>query len=160
MPARLQQEIKQAQPFASLEEEVYLSLRMTSRMLDEPWERYLKAQEGLTLSQYNLLRILRGAHPNGRTCTEIAERMINRDPDITRLVDRMAQQDLVTRARGTADRRVVQVDITRKGLAMLKRLDRAVDLFPRKLLGHMGRRQLRELREHLGAIRSGMGQFP
>jgi DNA-binding MarR family transcriptional regulator len=161
MHSRLQQEIKQAQPFASLEEEVYLSLRLTSRLLDEPWERHLKAEEGLTPSQYNLLRILRGAHPNGRTCTEIAERMVNRDPDVTRLVDRMAQQDLVTRERDTEDRRVVRVAITRKGLAVLKRLDEAVDLFPRKVLvGHMGRRQLRELRELLSAIRSGMGRFP
>jgi DNA-binding MarR family transcriptional regulator len=160
MSGQLREEIKQTQPFASLEEEVYLSLRRTSQVLDEPWARFLKAEEGLTPSQYNLLRILRGVHPNGRTCSEIAERMINRDPDVTRLVDRLAKQGLVNRERGTVDRRVVLVHVTRNGLAVLKRLDPAVDLLPRKLLGHMGRRQLREMRENLAAVRSGMGEFP
>ena len=160
MAARLQDEIKQTKPFASLEEEVYLSLRLTAQVIEEPWARFLKTRHQLSPSQYNLLRILRGAHPSGLTCSEIGERMINRDPDVTRLVDRLAKRKMVRRARDTKDRRVVFVFITPIGLSCLKALDEDVDQFPRKTLGPLGAGRLRELRGLLEAVRAEKGPFP
>jgi DNA-binding MarR family transcriptional regulator len=160
MFSQLQEELKQAKPFPSLEAEVYLGLRLTAQRARAPWARFLKAKTGLSTTQYNLLRILRGAHPEGLTCGEIAERMINRDPDVTRLVDRLAERKLVTRERDTNDRRVVRVFISRDGLATLKSLDKAAELFPKQTLGHLGKKRLRELRDLLDAMRAGMGEFP
>ncbi|MGB5882019.1 MAG: MarR family transcriptional regulator, partial [Thermoanaerobaculia bacterium] len=123
MSSQLQKELKQAKAFPSLEAEVYLGLRLTAQRAREPWARFLKSRTGLSTTQYNLLRILRGAHPEGLTCGEVAERMINRDPDVTRLVDRLAERKLVTRKRDTGDRRLVRIFIARDGLATLKSLD-------------------------------------
>lgn len=160
MTSQLQQELKQAKPFPSLEAEVYLGLRLTAQRAREPWARYLKAEAGLSTTQYNLLRILRGAHPQGLTCSEVAERMINRDPDVTRLVDRLEKRELVSRERDTGDRRVVKVYISPAGLTTLRSLDRAAEQFPVQLLGHLGKKRLRELRDLLAAVRAGMGEFP
>jgi DNA-binding MarR family transcriptional regulator len=156
----LRQEIKQTKPFASLEEEVFLGLLLTAQRANDPWAVYVKAQADLTLTQYNVLRILRGAWPKGLTCGEIAERMITRDPDITRLVDRLTRQELARRERDTGDRRLVRVCITKGGLAALRRLDRAADAMPRRLLGHLGKTRLRQLGELLAAVRSGLTTFP
>ncbi len=160
MTTQLGRELQQEKPFASLEEEVYLSLQLTAQVVREPWARYLKAKRRLSPSQYNLLRILRGAHPSGLTCTEIAERMVNRDPDVTRLVDRLAKRRWVRRQRGRADRRVVKVFITAGGLDRLESLDPAAEEFPGKLLGHLGKKRLRDLRDLLAALRKGLGEFP
>jgi DNA-binding MarR family transcriptional regulator len=160
MADTLQQEIKQTKPFASLEEEVFLGLLLTAQQVNDPWAVYVKAQADLTLTQYNVLRILRGARPKGLTCGEIGERMITRDPDITRLVDRLARQEMVRRERDAGDRRVVRVCITKGGLAALRRLDRAADAMPRRLLGHLGKTRLGQLRELLAAARAGLGGFP
>ena len=160
MSSQLQRELKQAKPFPSLEAEVYLGLRLTAQRAREPWAQFLKAKTGLSTTQYNLLRILRGAHPGGLTCGEVAERMINRDPDVTRLVDRLEKRKLVIRERDTGDRRVVRILIAKAGLATLKSLDKAVEEFPNQVLGHLGKKQLRELRDLLDAVRAGMGEFP
>src|SRR5688572_11521695 len=112
----LYREIRQTKPFRSVEEEVYVSLRLTAQVLDEPWARYLRRTAEISPSQYNLLRILRGAGVEGRTMSEIADRMINRDPDATRLADRTVRLGLARRSRDDDDRRVVRLFITQSGL--------------------------------------------
>src|SRR5689334_12366960 len=92
-------ELKQQKPFSSPEQEILLGLRMAAARVVEPWERFLKKTAQLTTHQYNVLRILRGSHPARLACSDIAERMIERDPDVTRLVDRLARRGLATRSR-------------------------------------------------------------
>ena len=152
MTTGIQAEIKQAKPFSSLEEEALLSLQRTADQLQwrifEPLKPY-----GVSPTQYNALRILRGAKEQGRSCSEIAERMINRDPDITRLIDRLERRGLVQRAREKKDRRVVTARITPAGLELLKELDRPVEEFNRKMLGHLGEQKLKRLIKLLGVAR-------
>src|ERR1022692_3904370 len=105
-------ELKQKSAFASREQEVLLGLRLVAARVVEPWEKFLKTTADLTPNQYNVLRILRGSHPSRVTCGEIADRMISRDPDVTRLIDRLSRRGLVARVRGRQDRRVVEVAIT------------------------------------------------
>ena len=92
-------------------------MRIAAARIIEPWEKFLKATAELTPNQYNVLRILRGSHPTRLPCGDIAERMIARDPDITRLVDRLSRRGLVTRVRGRRDRRVVEVGDHGEGTA-------------------------------------------
>ena len=158
--AALKQEIKQTRPFESLEQEVYLSLRLTAQLLDEPWSRYLRKTEEISPSQFNLLRILRGAGADGRTMGEISERMINRDPDVTRLADRTVKLGLARRDRDETDRRVVKLFITQRGIDMLERLDDAENLFVKQMLGALGSKRLKELRDLLGAARASVRPFP
>ena len=153
-------EIHQTKAFRALEEEVYIAIRLTSEMMDQPWVRYLRKTEGISPSQYNLLRILRGAGVNGRTMSEISDRMINRDPDVTRLADRTVKLGLARRMRDEVDRRVVKLFITEKGLEMLDRLDEAVVVFLKQALGSLGPKRLRMLRDLLGEARAGFGPFP
>lgn len=108
--------------------------------------------EDLSSTQYNVLRILRGV-PDGLPCGEIANRMITRDPDITRLLDRLEKRSLVSRCRETEDRRTVLTRITPEGLKLLARLDEPVVAAHRRQLGHLGRERLRALRELLEAAR-------
>src|SRR5262245_7165051 len=126
----------------------------------EPWERFLKTTAELTPNQYNVLRILRGSHPTKLPCGEIADRMIARDPDVTRLVDRLNRRGLVTRSRGRQDRRVVEVGITEKGQELLRSLDEPVDRFPRNVLGHLGPKKLEQLGVLLDQALSDLGTFP
>jgi DNA-binding MarR family transcriptional regulator len=153
-------EIHQTKPFRSLEEEVYIAIRLTSELMDQPWARYLRKTESISPSQYNLLRILRGAGVGGRTMREISERMINRDPDVTRLADRTVKLGLARRMRDTEDRRVVKLFVTEKGLQMLSRLDEAVIVFLKQSLGALGPRRLKLLRDLLGEARAGFAPFP
>ena len=110
--------------------------------------------EDLSSTQYNVLRILRGS-PDGLTCGEIGNRIITRDPDITRLLDRMEKRNLISRCRETKDRRMVLTRITPDGLEVLKRLDEPVQMAHRKLLGHLGRERLRELSSLLADCQKG-----
>jgi len=160
MTPDLYREIRQNKPFRSLQEEVYIGLRLTSQLLDEPWARYLRHSAGLSPSQYNLLRILRGAGVEGRTMTEIADRMINRDPDATRLADRTVKLGFARRVRDSEDRRVVRLFITPSGLELLARLDDEVDVFLRRTLAGLDDDQLVALRDLLGAARAGRKSFP
>ena len=111
----------------------------------------LKAEE-LSPTQYNVLRILRGA-PDGLPCGEIGQRMITRDPDITRLLDRLEKRGLIARWRDSKDRRMVLARITPEGLKMVDRLDRPMQEGHRKQLGHLGRARLKALCELLRAAR-------
>jgi DNA-binding MarR family transcriptional regulator len=109
--------------------------------------------ENISATQYNVLRILRGA-PEGLPCGEIASRMITRDPDITRLLDRLEKRSLISRSREVSDRRTVMTRITPEGLKLLARLDEPVQEAHRKQLGHLGRVRLRTLSDLLRACRS------
>jgi DNA-binding MarR family transcriptional regulator len=153
-------EIRQTKPFRSLEEEVYIAIRLTSQVMDQPWARYLRKTEGISPSQYNLLRILREAGADGRAMREIADRMINRDPDVTRLADGVVKLRLARRMRDTEDRRVVKLSIAEKGVEMLARLDQAVEVFLKQTLGGLGPKRLRMLRDLLGEARTGFRPFP
>src|SRR5713226_6186305 len=118
MARGIQAEIKQSKPFTSLEEEAFVALMRTADQLAWRGAEMLK-QHGLSPTQYNALRILRGAGAKGLACSEIGERMINRDPDITRLVDRLERRGLVQRSRDKRDRRVITTRITGAGLELL-----------------------------------------
>lgn len=144
MSKSIQAEIQQTKPFSSLEDEALVSLQRTADQLHWRLTEMLKPH-GLSPTQYNALRILRGAKDEGRACSEIAERMINRDPDITRLVDRLERRGLVVRSREGRDRRVITTRITPAGLALLEGLDRPIEEFNRRMLGHLGEQQLRTL---------------
>ena len=144
MKGGLQEEIKQRKPFTSLEEEALLSLQRTADQLQWRISELLKPYE-ISPTQYNALRILRGAKEHGRSCSEVAERMINRDPDITRLIDRLERRGLVQRVREKKDRRVVIARITMAGLELLKELDRPVEKFNQRMWGHFGHRKLKTL---------------
>jgi DNA-binding MarR family transcriptional regulator len=150
----------QRKPFSSQEQEIFLGLLVASARIVEPWTQFLKTTAELTNNQYNVLRILRGGHPARLTCRDIGERMIARDPDITRLIDRLERRGLVERTRGQRDRRVVEVGITAKGLAAVRGLDAQVERMPKALLGHLGTERLRQLGTLLEAVIADMGAFP
>ncbi len=153
-------ELKQTSAFASGEQEVLLGILIASARIIEPWERFLKTRAGLSNEQYNVLRILRGSHPGRLACSEISQRMIARDPDVTRLVDRLSQRGLVSRTRGKQDRLVVEVGITNKGREVLRALDPHVDRMPRAVLGHLGQAKLTQLARLLERVIAGLGTFP
>jgi DNA-binding MarR family transcriptional regulator len=152
MPSQLAADIKQKKRFASLEQEAFLLLQRTTSELAEIVDQVLK-NAGLSGPQYNVLRILRGAGAHGLACGEISERLITRDPDITRLLDRMEKRSLVARRRDVADRRVIIARITRAGLDLLARLDGPITATHRKQLGHLTKRQLKTLIDILDAAR-------
>ena len=154
VPPDFQSEIKQSKPFSSLEEEAFLALQRTADQLQGRVAEWLKTF-GLSPTQYNALRILRGAGEPGLACSEIAARMINRDPDITRLLDRLEKRGLSRRRRDSKDRRIINAYITREGLQLLKKLDAPVLEFQQVLLGHVGERKLKTLIEILCAARNG-----
>jgi DNA-binding MarR family transcriptional regulator len=152
MTSKLQDEIKQSKPFESLQAEVFLNLMRTTDALSRGMEDILKLA-GLSHAQYNALRILRGAGEQGLCCREVAERMVTRDPDITRLLDRMERRSLVLRSRDSRDRRVITVRISAAGQKLLKDLDGPLSEYNRKLLSHMDKGDQRKLLELLEAAR-------
>jgi DNA-binding MarR family transcriptional regulator len=154
--AKLMHEIRKTRPFESREQEVFLNVMRTAEALAEGADAVLKPS-GLSRTQYNVLRILRGAEAccgqTGLACREIGERMVTRDPDITRLLDRMEKAGLIVRERAKADRRVIKTAVTPKGLAILKQLDAPVMAMHKRLLGHMGDKKLSTLSELLEEAR-------
>lgn len=148
----LRDEIKQRRPFKSREEEVSLNVHRTASALAQGFVPLLKEAD-VTATQYNVLRILRGAGKDGLPCGEIAARMITKDSDITRLLDRLEKRGLVGRRRDSDDRRVVLTRITADGLRLLAGLDQPVVETHARLLGHLGPRKLRQLAELLEAAR-------
>jgi DNA-binding MarR family transcriptional regulator len=149
-------EIQQSKPFATLETETLIALELTADRLTAELAQLFKAWD-LSPTQYNVLRILRGAEPDGLACGRVGERMVTHDPDMTRLLDRMEKRALVTRQRGGKDRRVVTTRITGAGLDLLKQLDEPVENFNRQRLGHLGPERLRTLLELLALIRNQQG---
>jgi DNA-binding MarR family transcriptional regulator len=152
MAPDLRTELKQTKPFRNVRQEASLSIQRTAAVLEHSFETWLKPY-GITATQYNVLRILRGAGPGGLCRNEIGERMVRRVPDVTRLLDRLEQQHLVARVRSGADRRFVTTTITRHGLELLEKLDEAVEVFHRRELGHMDEGRLRTLVELLARVR-------
>ena len=134
------------------EEDTFLELVRTADILSRGLIQVLKSEE-LSPTQYNVLRILRGS-PEGLPCGEIAARMITRDPDITRLLDRLETRSLISRCRETEDRRMVMARITPDGLAILSRLDLPIVEAHRRQMGHLGKNRLRTLKELLAGARA------
>jgi DNA-binding MarR family transcriptional regulator len=138
-----------------LEEKAFLAVVKTAEALQGRVAEMLK-EHGLSSTQYNALRILRGAGPVGLTCSEIGERMLNRDPDITRLLNRMEQRGLIARRRERTDRRVIMTSISEVGLDLLGNLDAPVREFHSRTLAHLGPTGLHSMIRLLDAAR----QFP
>lgn len=157
MSGKLAREIRQTKPFASLEGEALLNVQRTASVLEQAVAEFLKPYD-LSPTQYNALRILRGAGPKGLACQEIAGRMIARDPDITRLLDRLEARRLIERARSREDRRVVVTRIGAAGLDLLSSTEAGVRALPRKLLGHLGGKNLETLIDLLERARGAAGE--
>jgi DNA-binding MarR family transcriptional regulator len=149
----LKLEIAQEPPFFSVEEEAVLNLMRTADVLHRAFHRGTR-DWGVTSTQYNVLRILRGAQPHGLTCSAIGERMITAEPDITRLLSRLKALKLVRQQRDKHDRRVVWTQISPTGLQLLKEMDPLIQHLPIKLLGHLSRPELAELIRLLELARS------
>ncbi len=153
----LRDEIGKKRPFELPEQEAYLNLVRTTAVL-QPFAAALCREHGLTDATFNVLRILRGAtlgEPAGRrSCSEIGRHLVAQVPDVTRLVDRLIEQGLVERERSPDDRRVVHVRITKKGLDLLARMDKAVLDMHERQLGHMTRADLAELNRLLVKARA------
>jgi DNA-binding MarR family transcriptional regulator len=152
MPSRLQDELKQTRPWESLEEEVILNIARTYAVLEHAIAQVLKPH-GVTPTQYNVLRILRGAGDVGLCRNEVGERLIRPVPDVTRLLDRMEEMGLITRRRDGADRRFVTTVITAQGLALLGELDVPILEFHRARLAHLTEAQMRAAIDMLEGVR-------
>lgn len=152
MTPDLQAELKQTKPFGSLEEEALLNIVRTSNMLSDAFEQLLKPH-GITGTQYNVLRILRGAEPNGLCRNEVRDRLLSRMPDATRLLDRMEEAGLVSRARDEEDRRLVTTRISAEGQRLLNDLEDGVEEERQRWLGHLSQKQLRKLIKVLTLVR-------
>lgn len=152
MGRELRDEIKQGKPFESLEQEALLSIERTAAVLMHGFADSLKEYD-ITPTQYNVLRILRGAGRAGLCRNEIRERLVAQVPDVTRLLDRLEQSGLVERERAEQDRRLMTTRITKAGLALLARLDGPVARSHRERLGHLSAAQLRTLVGLLALVR-------
>ena len=144
MSPSLQSELKQRKPFTSPEHEAVVSLARTAAILEHQLAEALKPH-GLTPTQYNALRILRGAEPNGLCRNEVRDRLVTRMPDVTRLLDRMEEAGLVARVRSTTDRRLVNTRLTPRGREVVDSLDDPVAEEHRRRLGHLSDEQLQTL---------------
>lgn len=142
--ASLKHEIEQTRPFASLEEEALLNLMRTADALQRAFQRSTRSW-GITSTQYNVLRILRGAEPHGLKCAAIGSRMVTAEPDITRLLGRLKKLKLIRQSRDRNDRRVVWTHISAAGLELLQAMDPVVRQLPGELLGHLSPAELTEL---------------
>jgi DNA-binding MarR family transcriptional regulator len=148
----LLEELKQNKPFSSTAEEALLSILRTNAVLLDELDRLLRPY-GITTTQYNVLRILRGSEPGGLCRNELRDRMLTRMPDVTRLLDRMQDAGLVTRARTGEDRRMVSTRITKKGLSILSDLDPVVKKDQQRYFNGVDQRQLAHLISLLGQVR-------
>jgi DNA-binding MarR family transcriptional regulator len=153
MATGLRGELKQTKPFKSVEEEAALSIVRTAACLEHAFAQALKPYE-ITPTQYNVLRILKGAGPSGLCRNEVGARLLRPVPDVTRLLDRMEEIDLIARRRGGADRRYVTTTISEKGLKLLDALDDTVRTLHREQLGHLKDARLRQLVDLLAAARN------
>jgi DNA-binding MarR family transcriptional regulator len=134
-----------------LEDQAFIALQKAADSLGQHAEQLVKAN-GLTGAQYNVLRILRGAEPDGLGCSSIGDRMISHDPDMTRLLDRMEKRGLITRKRQSDDRRVVKTRITTEGLSILRKLDQPIRELHKRQFREISAAQLKNLIEILDQI--------
>jgi DNA-binding MarR family transcriptional regulator len=144
--------VRKGRGFDSLEQEVFLNLWRTYDRL-RALEDQLFGRHDLTAQQYNALRLLRGARPDGLRTLDLAARLVSRAPDITRLLDRLEQRGLIVRARPPENRREVWVGITAAGLALLEELAGPVRACHAHQLGHLTAAQLEALADLLRAAR-------
>jgi DNA-binding MarR family transcriptional regulator len=151
--AKLAEELRMTRPFACLEEEAMLSVMRTAEVISQQGASLLKSFD-LSANQYNVLRILRGSRDTGLTCGQIGERMISRDPDITRLLDRLESRGLIARERSEADRRVVVAHISAAGLSLLHEMDPEILSYNRRFFESFGAKKLRQLIELLEEARA------
>jgi DNA-binding MarR family transcriptional regulator len=157
--AGLKLEIVQERPFSSAEEEALLNVMRTSDFLHRAF--HSKTRDwGVTSTQYNVLRILRGAQPRGLTCAAIGSRMITAEPDITRLLSRLKGLKLIRQQRDRHDRRVVWTQISEAGLELLRSMDPVIERTPLELLGHMSKAELTELIRLLELARKRSEEMP
>ncbi|HEX7978663.1 MAG TPA: MarR family transcriptional regulator [Gemmatimonadaceae bacterium] len=154
MSPSLQQDLKQKKPFRSLQQEAYLSVVRTSTALTDAMEDLMKAR-GISATQYNVLRILRGSGAEGLCRNALRDRMLTRMPDMTRLLDRMEEAGLVVRVREGEDRRMVMTRITEQGRRLLDELDAPVMALHRKQMAGLTDAQLRSLSDLLTLVREG-----
>lgn len=152
MSSTLREELRQNKPFNSIEQEALLSILRTSAEL---WDRveHLLRPHGITSTQYNVLRILRGAEPDGLCRNELRDRMLTRMPDVTRLLDRMEEAGLVERARDTEDRRMVTTRITKRATQLLATLDPIVADYEKRFFSGVDRDRIQTLIGVLDEIR-------
>jgi DNA-binding MarR family transcriptional regulator len=143
-----------AKPFTSLGHKVTLTLARTAAVIEHRFEETFR-EHGITATQFNVLRILRGAGAEGLCRNEIGERMVRRVPDVTRLLDRLEAETLIVRERTGEDRRFVSTRITRKGLTLLERVDPDVRAFEEEMVQHMSQERLTALVTLLDELRSG-----
>ncbi|HEX6630162.1 MAG TPA: MarR family transcriptional regulator [Gemmatimonadaceae bacterium] len=155
MTPTLQQDLRQQRPFTSPEQEAQLNIVRTGTMLVDAFEQLLRPY-GISGTQYNVLRILRGAEPDGLCRNELRDRLLTRMPDVTRLLDRMEDAGLVTRARDAADRRLVSTRLTPEGRRLVDDLDAVTAEEHRRRLGHLSREQLDMLVELLTLVRQAL----
>ena len=154
MPGKLQREIRQTKAIRLPEEEAALNIVRTADVLMLALADVLKPHL-LSATQYNVLRILRGAGKDGASCKDIGGRLVARDPDITRLMDRLEQRGLVSRDRAKEDWRVVTHRLTRAGLELVNELDGPIEALHRQTMGHMKAGKLRKLVGLLEEVRAG-----
>jgi DNA-binding MarR family transcriptional regulator len=140
-------------PFKSVEEEAILSIARTAAVIEHAGAEALKPFD-LTITQYNVLRILRGAGEAGLCRNEVGARLVTKVPDVTRLLDRMEASGLIVRQRGSEDRRFVTTQITDKGLGLLEKIDRALPAMHGRQLGHVSHKRLKELISILEEVRN------
>ncbi len=152
MAKGLQGELKQTKPFTVLEEEVHLSIVRTAARLEHAFAQVLKPY-GITPTQYNVLRILRGAGTDGLCRNEVGARLLRAVPDVTRLLDRMKDLRLIGRTRADEDRRLVRTHITQKGLDLLAELDGRIVAMHRDRLAHVSQAKLKALTDVLAELR-------
>jgi DNA-binding MarR family transcriptional regulator len=150
---KLAKELKQTRPFALREEEATLNIARTHEFLQQRLSEFLK-QFQLTPTQYNMLRILRGAGPEGITCSQATERMLSPDPDVTRLLDRMEARHLILRERSQQDRRVVITRLTAEGLNLANQIDAPLADFHRHNMGRLDEQKLADLIDTLESLRT------
>ena len=156
MTRRLQDELKQSRPFATVEQEVYLEIQRTAQVAQR-WVAEALKPSGLSPSQFNVLRILRGARPAALSSRMIGERMVTHDPDLTRLLDRLEALGLVEKSRDTDDRRVVNVRVTKAGMARVEAASKVVHERVKASLGPLGPRKLGALADLLEQVRAVRG---
>jgi DNA-binding MarR family transcriptional regulator len=145
-------DVQPSRPEPNLEQRAFLSLLRAADFLARGLEEALKPT-GLTGTQYNALRILRGAGAGGLACREIGARMLTHDPDVTRLLDRLERRGLIRRHREATDRRVVTTRLTEEGGRLVDGLDDAVAQLHRRQLGHLSPEQLQTLIDLLQGVR-------
>ncbi len=153
MPSRLESEIKQSRPFARRSEEAMVSILRTAAILDHGLEDALRAF-GITLTQYNVLRILRGAGKDGLCGREIGERLVSKVPDVSRLLDRIEYLGLMTRERDPSDRRHVTARVTAKGLKVLVDSEPTLEALERRYFAGVAAGSLKDLIDTLDTVRT------